>query len=109
MRAQDLAQRRDLHLEVVLLDDQARPDAIEELVLGDDAVAAVDQREQHVEGAGAEHGGAAVDQQLPFGGPDLHRTKAIGLRQATPFGRVQGVRRAQMLPGPRGLRTFKGG
>jgi hypothetical protein len=100
MRTEDLAQRRDLHLEVVLLDHQAWPDAIEELVLGHDALAGIDEGEKHVEGAGAEHRGAAIDQHLPFGGPDLHRAKAIGLRQGTPFGRENRADAAQMLPGP---------
>jgi len=42
------------HLQVVFLDDQAGPDQIEQLVLAHDPVAAFDQREQHIEGAGAQ-------------------------------------------------------
>jgi hypothetical protein len=54
-RAEDLAQRRDLRRKVVLLDDQSGPDDIEELVLGDDSLAPVDQRDQDVEGSRAEN------------------------------------------------------
>ena len=54
VRAEHLAQRRDLHLQVVFLDHQPGPDAIEEFALGQQALAAVDQREQQIEGPRAE-------------------------------------------------------
>ena len=47
--AEDLAQRAHLHLQVVLLDDHPRPDQVEQLVLRNQAIAALDQREEKIE------------------------------------------------------------
>ena len=49
-----LAQRGDLHGEVVLLDLDAGPHALEQLILADDAIAMLDQHEQQVERARAQ-------------------------------------------------------
>ena len=48
-RPQQLAQRRDLHLQVVFLDHEARPDRVEQLVLGHELTARADQHDQQVE------------------------------------------------------------
>jgi len=52
--AEQLAQGADIHLEVAFLDHEARPHDVEQFVLGDRAVAPLDERHQHVERAGAE-------------------------------------------------------
>jgi hypothetical protein len=78
LRPEHLAQGRDLHLQVVFLDDEPRPDQVEQLVLGEDAVAVVDERHEDVEGAAAERGRLALDEQLPLGRPDHHRPKTVG-------------------------------
>ncbi len=61
---QQLAQRPDLHLQVVFLDDQARPDGVEQLVFRDDPLAPLDQSHQHVESTRTERGSASPDQEL---------------------------------------------
>jgi hypothetical protein len=48
------AQRRNLHLQIVLLYHLARPDAGDQRVLAEDGTACLDQRDQHIEGAPAE-------------------------------------------------------
>src|SRR3989441_443332 len=62
--AEDLAQRGDLGLEVVFLDDAVRPHAPHQPVLVDNGAARVDQRDQRVEGSPAQLDGPAVDEQL---------------------------------------------
>ena len=76
---EQLAQRRDLHLEVVLLDDEPRPDQVEQLALGDDAVAALEQREQQVERARAERRRLAGDRQLALGDGELEAVEAVAV------------------------------
>ena len=67
-RSQHFAQRRDLHLHVVLLDDQTRPYEIQQLVLGDQAASAFHQRDEHIEGAWRQSRGLASGEQ-----PSLRR------------------------------------
>ena len=50
-RAHDLAQCRNLDLDIAFLDDQTSPDPPQQLVLGDELPAALHQREQQVERA----------------------------------------------------------
>lgn len=66
-----------MDLEVVLLDDHARPDEVEQLGLGDHTLAPLGQREQQVERARAERGRRAVDQQLPLRRPDLEVAETL--------------------------------
>ena len=73
--AEELAQRTDLHLEIVLVDDEACPDLADQLILGHDTVAMLEQHEQHVECPRTDRCRATVDQQLPAGCPDLSRSK----------------------------------
>ena len=80
LRAEQLAQRADLHLQVVLLDHQPRPDRLEQLVLGDEPLAPLDQREQQVERARAQRRRLLVDQELPRRGTELEATESIGGR-----------------------------
>jgi hypothetical protein len=59
--AEQLAQVRDLHAQVVFFHHQAGPDLGQQFVLADDAVAAFDEHQQQVEGARAQrHRLAAV-------------------------------------------------
>ena len=75
--AEQLAQRRDLDLQVVLLDHQPGPDELEQFPLGDDPVTPFDQGEQDVEGARAERGRRAADPQLPLGDCQLEVVEAM--------------------------------
>jgi len=75
--AEHLAQRRDMHGEIAFLDDRVGPDPIENLGLGDDAVAMFDEQHQHVEGPGAERHRAAPMQQTPLVGTNLEFAKHV--------------------------------
>ena len=89
-RPQHLAQRRDLHRQVVLLDHQAGPGQVQQLVLGDHPVAPLDQRQQHVESPRTQRRGGPVHQQQALGRPDLDPAQGDGLQQAQlPPGRWQ--------------------
>ena len=61
---EQLAQRPDVHFEVVLGHHHVGPDAVQQFVLADHAVALLDQGEQQVEGARAELDGRVIGQQL---------------------------------------------
>jgi hypothetical protein len=76
--ADDLAQRRHLHRQVVLLDNHALPDAAQQLVLADDTVAVLDQRRQQVEGPGADLRRLTVDQQPALGRGPLEAAESEG-------------------------------
>ena len=69
--AEHLAQRRDLHREVVLLHHHAGPDPRQQLVLADHAIALLDQREQQVERAPAQRDRLAIGQQAALGRSQL--------------------------------------
>jgi len=75
LAAEHLAQGTDLRLQVVLLDDHIGPDEIHQLVFGNEAAGALDQRDQHVECARAERCGRAIDQQSPLVGLQLETTE----------------------------------
>src|SRR3989442_15312937 len=62
--AEHLAQRGDLGLEVVLLDDPVGPDAAHQLVLADDGGPGVDEGEERGEGTTTELDQRAVDEEL---------------------------------------------
>ncbi|HTW51375.1 MAG TPA: hypothetical protein VME45_05710 [Stellaceae bacterium] len=62
--AQRSAQRRDLGLQRVFLDDPVGPDARHQRVLGDDGAASLEQRQQHVKGAATELQRPAVGEQF---------------------------------------------
>ena len=61
---EDLAQRRHLHVEVVLLDHQSRPRKVEQLVLGNHPLASLDESQQNIECALAQRRRLIVDQEL---------------------------------------------
>jgi hypothetical protein len=71
-----LRKRADLHLQVVLLDDEARPGSIEQLVLADQTCASLDQSEQHVERARAKLRGNALLQELALVRADLEASES---------------------------------
>jgi hypothetical protein len=79
LRPQHLAQRRDLHLEVVFLNDQTRPDQIEQFVLADVPMAPFDQRHQYIESASAQLGGHPADEQLSRLGLHLEASESYGV------------------------------
>ena len=113
LRAEQLAQRADLDLEVVLLDHHARPDDVEQLVLGHEALAPLDQRAEHVERPLAERHRAAVGHQQALVRLQLEAAKAVDALQV---GGAEAAREAAMaanVPGGErfstGFRTFKGG
>ena len=85
LRAEQLAQRRHVDGEIVLLDHDAGPHDVEQLVLGDHPVAALGQSDQHVEGARAQRGGATVDDQVALPGPDLEATETTPVLQSAPL------------------------
>jgi hypothetical protein len=96
VRAEEPAQARDLHRQVVLLDDHPRPHDLEQLVLRHDPVSPLDQREQQVERARTDLAVASVDAQDPPGALQLGSEEAIGCRghrrsdnglRSTPVGR----------------------
>jgi hypothetical protein len=60
--AEDLAQGRDLHLQVVLLDDELRPNTGQQLILADEFTRALDQRHQQLERSRAHGHGLALDE-----------------------------------------------
>ena len=71
VRAEQPAQRADLHLQVVFLDHEAGPDQVQQLGLGHDPVAAFGQRQEHVECASAHRHRVAVLQQSAVPGLQL--------------------------------------
>ena len=77
VRSQQLAQRRDLHAEVVFLHHHAGPDELQQFVLADHAVAVLDQAQQQVEGASSQRLRLAATQHSPFSGANLERTEHI--------------------------------
>jgi len=72
--AKHLANRAQLNAQVVLLHHQTGPDEVEQFVLRDDAIAALDKRDQKVERACAKWHRLAVHQDLALLGPDLGAT-----------------------------------
>ena len=87
-RPQQLAQRRDLHLQVVLLDHQARPDERQQLVLRYQPARTRDQHHQQIERPRAQRHRLAVREQAPLG--RLQREAAETAGGAGGGGRVGG-------------------
>ena len=78
LRAEQLAQRHDLHLQIVLLHHEPVPCERQQLPFGNDALAPLDQRQQHIEGTRAEARRLAIDQHLAQAGVDHDRAAAVG-------------------------------
>jgi len=79
LRAQQLAQRGDLHLQVVLFDDEPRPRGIEQLALRDEPAFAFREGEQHVERARADRDRRAADDEVPLDGVQLEAVEAVNV------------------------------
>jgi hypothetical protein len=75
-RTQQLAQCADLRGDVVLFDHQAGPDAVEQLLLGDQPLVALGQCEQQIEGAAAQGHGLATHAQHALGRVQLEVAEA---------------------------------
>jgi hypothetical protein len=76
--AERLAQRGDLHLQVVLLDDDVGPHLGDQVVLGDELAGARDQRAQHVERAAAQRDGPSVRaEKLALRGAEVEVAEAV--------------------------------
>jgi hypothetical protein len=86
LRTDEPADRRDLHRQVVFLDHEAGPDHVEQFALGDDTVAPLDQRQQHVEGTRADRRRYPGDQQRTFFEPQLEIAERDAARHRTSCG-----------------------
>ena len=64
LRAESGAQRRNLSLKVILLDNPVGPDARHQRILADDPATRLDQCDQHIKRAPAELERAAIREQL---------------------------------------------
>jgi hypothetical protein len=104
--AQELPQRRDLHLEVVLLDHDARPDERQQLVLAHDARAVLDQCDQQVERARPERRRRAIHQHAPLGRTHLDGAESVAPHATSPSGDGTENRGPGLAAA---FRTFKGG
>src|ERR1700681_4519241 len=76
---QDLAQGRDLHLQVVLLDDQVRPNQAEQFLLRYQMTRALNQRDEYVERAWLNDRRLASCQQPALAGLQLKSPKSIAV------------------------------
>jgi hypothetical protein len=76
--AEQLAQRRDVDMQVAFFDDDAAPDGIEQLVFRDQPPGPLDQCHQQVERAAAQRRRCIVEQQRTLPWPDLDRAETIG-------------------------------
>jgi hypothetical protein len=111
-RPEHLAQRDDLHLQVVLLDHEVRPYALHQLALGYRAIVAVDQRQQHVERAAAELDRRVGVEQLALRGQQAITAEAVLRRGHVRGVRFRGLVRLASRQGPHypagaGLTIFK--
>lgn len=68
VRAQQLAQRGNVHLQVVFFNDQPKPNQLKQLRLTDKLNRTFHQYAQHIKRPGSQHHGVTVSQQLAFVG-----------------------------------------
>src|SRR5438309_4446406 len=98
LRSEDLAQGADLHLKVVLLHHQPGPDQLEQLLLGDQALAPLDQGEQNVQRPRPQRYRQPFREQLPGSWVELEPAEAVWVvhpRKSTPMAVVsEGFSRA---------------
>lgn len=79
VRPEQSSQGTHVHRKVVFLDDDVGPDDVEQLPLGHDPMAPLDERLEHVEGTCADGHGAPVDQQLTLARSHLEAAEALNL------------------------------
>jgi hypothetical protein len=99
LRTEQLAQRADVHLQVVFLDHHAGPDDVDQLALRDEPARPLGKGQQDVEGPCPDHGRLAVDEQDTLGRPQLdapelqrgraRRWRGIHGRSGRQLGRAQ--------------------
>ena len=106
-RTERLAQRRDLHREVVLFDDQARPDGSQQFVPCRPRGRCVRSARAKVEGAPAQCARFAVDPQLAFVRADFDRSEPEHPAHCAPLpvGSIVGRSGAALATFHVGLRT----
>src|SRR5438046_5903049 len=91
LRSEDLAQGADLHLKVVLLHHQPGPDQLKQLLLGDQALAPLDQGEQNVQRPRPQRYRQPFSEQLTGGRIELEPAEAVcevHPRKSTPMAAV---------------------
>lgn len=92
-----LAQRRDLDVEVVLFDDDAGPDAVQQLVLRHQGAVRFDQRHEDLEGTAAQLDRRAIRNQLAARRHDLkaakidRRSRSVDLLHSASSPGLQGI------------------
>jgi hypothetical protein len=79
---QNLAQRRNLRLKVILFDHRLWPHFSQELVLAGELAAALDERQQQVECSRSKRDRNSVEQELPLSGDEVERTETERLQIA---------------------------
>src|SRR6266446_3371261 len=89
VRAECLAQRRDLNLQIVLRDDDVPPDTTLQLVLGDERSVGLDQDHEEVESTRAEFYRHAADEQAPLA---QQHSEADELERYVSCGRARAMR-----------------
>jgi hypothetical protein len=83
-RTQHAAQGSDLRRQIVLVDHESRPDALDQHALGDEPARILGEHEQEIEGPRSQLDGMASGEQLPLGrvqveGPDPYQVHAATL------------------------------
>ena len=91
LRPEQLAQGGDLHLQVVLFDDEARPREVEQLLLGDQLAGAFGERHEHVERACADRDRSAADNEAALHGLQHEGIEAEGVGGHTRIRNVVGT------------------
>src|SRR5262249_22235904 len=86
--AQDLAQRRNLNLQIVLLDHEPGPNLGEQLVLREKRAGTIGERQEQVEGARAQRHRRPVREQRALGTPQLEPAEAASLVERRDGGSV---------------------
>lgn len=89
--AENLAQRGDLHLQVVLLDDESRPHRGEEFVLRDEHARAVRERDQQIKRARTQGDGRTVCEQDALARTQLEPAEAAACKRLGQGGGVAHV------------------
>ncbi len=77
LRAEQLAQGRDLDRDVGLFDHDIRPDHFHQLFFADDAVGAFDQGDEQIEGARTQVRGLATDSDSPLAAEHFDIIEAV--------------------------------
>jgi len=82
--AEQLAQSRDLHLQIVFFHDKTLPRSIEQRVFRDDAFVPLDESNEHVECSRTQRSWLPTDQHDALGRPDFDIVEAEAFGQCAP-------------------------